>query len=497
MQPAPNQPPKNGLPTLRVLFLTAEAEPFIKVGGLGDVSGALPRALACLPPAEIGFNLDIILALPFHSAIQRDAFPVDRSISFSIPSTDGPIAGQAAVTRLDSIPVLLISGAPIPEDGPVYSMDTRADGDKFVFASLGALQAVRGMGWQPDVIHANDWHTAPAVYFVSIQRATDPFFRDLKTVLTIHNLPFIGVGTAPSMEKFGLPPVSGQGLPWWAEQLPLPVGLATADRIVTVSPGYSREILSPGHANGLESLLLSRKSRLSGILNGIDTESWNPAADPGINTRYDAFSLERRQSNKAFLQEVLTLPQQADIPLLAFIGRMDPQKGIDILIDSLHNMLDLEWQAVILGTGDETLEGRARDLEQASSGRLRAVLRYDNNLARQIYAGSDILVMPSRYEPCGLAQMIAMHYGCVPVAVAVGGLMDTIQRYPQDSNPTGFLVGKASPQSLAESLCQALEVFKDKTTWRGLQTNGMLKDFSWNQSARAYAQIYKLIEEEP
>jgi starch synthase len=481
---------------LKVLFLAAEADPLIKVGGLGDVSGSLPRALARLSGSNNEMELDILVAMPFHSGIKRDNLILGNPVPFVVKSTAGTIPGKAWPAEVGGVNFLLIAGPPVPAAGPVYSMDTQADGEKFTFAALGALEAVKVMGWQPTILHANDWHTAMAIYAALLRRDTDPFYRELRSILTIHNMPFIGVGTAPALEKFGLPPFKDAGLPWWAEQLPLPLGLASADRIVAVSPGYSQEILTPEYGNGLEGFLQTKREKISGILNGIDTESWNPKTDQAISVQYSHDSVDARSQNKASILKTLSLPENLDIPLMAFVGRMDPQKGVDLVIKSLPLVDGREWRAVILGTGDEKIEQEARELEQAYPDRVRAILRFDGVIARQLYAGSDILLMPSRYEPCGLAQMIAMRYGCIPLARNTGGLKDTIYPYPEHKCPTGFLFSDASPQALTAGIEETLDSYNNKNTWRMLQLNGMHQDFSWKCSALAYAKLYNHLWEE-
>jgi starch synthase len=251
-------------------------------------------------------------------------------------------------------------------------------------------------------------------------------------------------------------------------------------------------MLTPEYGSGLEMFLQIRQKDLSGILNGLDTDSWDPAADREIKTRFTVKTLNRREKNKTVLQRELDLPLDQEIPLIAMINRMDHQKGVDLVPDALRAVQDLVWQAVILGTGDHALEEDARQLDQELH-QVRSVIRYDGGLARRIYAGADLILIPSRYEPCGLTQMIAMRYGCVPLARATGGLRDTIEDYHHGKRPqsTGFLFDEASPWDLAECLKRALGVYKDKRRWRGLQRRGMKQDFSWQNSAETYLELYE------
>jgi starch synthase len=268
------------------------------------------------------------------------------------------------------------------------------------------------------------------------------------------------------------------------------MALATADAIVAVSPAYALELMTPEFGCGLQDFLRTRADALSGILNGLDLKLWDPRTDSALIANYDGASLERRAVNKAKLQSSLGLPVNSDVPLLAMITRMDPQKGVDIAIDGLRRTADQSWQAIILGTGIPYLESAARSLQDEMPERVCAEIRYDAQLSRQIYAGADILLMPSRYEPCGLAQMIAMRYGCVPVGRATGGLNDTIRGYTDAVSGTGFLFNEASPDAFANCLREALQVFGDRDRWLRLQHNGMSQDFSWENAAKQYQDLY-------
>jgi starch synthase len=279
------------------------------------------------------------------------------------------------------------------------------------------------------------------------------------------------------------------GLPEWANSKPLPLGLWAADAIVAVSPTYAREVLTPEYGCGLQDYLYSRRDSLNGILNGIDVDSFNPALDPAIGVNFGVPTLEKRSLNKTALQVRLGLPNDLKVPLLSVISRMDPQKGIDLIPKALRRLKELGWQAVILGTGDPKLEEAVRQLQAEFPDRIRAEFKYDPGLARQIYAGSDIFLMPSRYEPCGLSQMIAMRYGCVPIVSAVGGLKDTIYH-----KETGFIFEKPTAGRLATAIKKAFAVFSDPARWEAMQKAGMAQDFSWAVSARQYFQLYQRVK---
>ncbi len=473
---------------MRVMFLAAEAVPFFKVGGLGDVAGSLPRALKALRP-----DWDIRLVLPLHSTLDQKRFPLEPVAAFTVPHRNGPILAEAYTTPWD-LPVYFISGAPILLESGVYASHPSQDGPKYAFFALAALELARTLGWAPDLLHANDWHTAPAVYALALRRPHDAFWAHTRTVLTVHNLPFMGQGADPALQAFGLPPAPAEsGLPDWARTLPLPLGLWAADAITTVSPTYAREILTPEFGCGLEDFLRTRAERITGILNGLDTTAWDPAQDPEIPHPFTAANLSPRAGNRQALRDEVGLPHPPKpTPILGVVSRLDPQKGVDLLPEALTRLQGYPWQAVLLGSGDPAIAKAWQALEERFPDRVRVTLGYDPGLARRIYAGADMLLIPSRYEPCGLVQMMAMRYGCVPVACETGGLADTVLDYdlaPRRS--TGFLFPEATAKSLAFAVRRALAVFADSRRWQALQRRGMRRDFSWRASAQAYLRLYQ------
>ena len=509
-------------PPLRVLFLASEADPFVKVGGLGDVAGSLPPVIHHLThpgilslskdtagilssskdsPGILSLSkddalppVDIRLVIPYHSAINpraiSPAHPLQQVASFDLPHSNGPLRADIFQTALNGMTVYLVGGAPMRQNVPVYSSDLGFDGYKYVFFSLASLELARHLDWQPHLVHANDWHTAAALYAISLRRATDPFYAQAATVLSVHNLPYLGAAADASLHAFGLPPALDSSLPDWAIHIPLPLGLLAADRIVAVSPTYAQEIMTPDYGSGLHDFLRGRQDRVMGILNGLDIQRWNPAADGELIANYNAETLERRKANKVSLRDALSLdPERTGIaeetPLLVMITRMDRQKGVDLMLGALNQVLDLPWQAVILGTGQFEIEAMARDLEQNHPQRVRAVIRFDPILSRRLYAAGDMIVIPSRYEPCGLTQMIAMRYGCIPVARATGGLRDTIQ-----DGKTGYCFDEASPEALACTLRRALKAYQNQAGWQAMQQLGMQTDFSWERSAQEYIRLY-------
>jgi starch synthase len=470
--------------SLNVLFLAAEAEPFIKVGGLGDVAGSLPRFLRNLPPEVTnGLLPDVRLVLPMHPVLKSDARGLRSLQIFPLSYKNIELQVQVYTTTLDGLPVYFLDGPAVSASGSVYSSDPILDAEKYTFFALAALELTRQLDWKPSIVHANDWHTALACYALLLKR-WEGEFAGVSSILTVHNLPFMGPDVSEEIQAYGLMQVQ-TGLPEWANTKPLPLGLWAADAIVAVSPTYAREMLTPQYGCGLEDYLRARRDSLNGILNGIDDESFNPATDAAIASNYGIPTLERRPVNKNALQVRLGLPVDPAVPLFGVVSRMDPQKGIDLIPSALRRLQELPWQAVILGTGMPDLEESIRAFQAEFPDRVKAEFRYDDGLARQIYAGADVFLMPSRYEPCGLSQMIAMRYGCVPIVSAVGGLKDSI--FPEE---TGFVIEKPTSTRLANAVKKALLAYGDHERWEAMQKTGMSQDFSWRVSAKQYFQLY-------
>lgn len=483
-------------------------DPLVKIGGLGDVAGSLPPALRALKTylsadgKKLPIDIDIRLVIPFHGVINQQVYKPRQITSFSIQHKSSPIEAIAYQVDLNQLPVYLIAGEPLKPGAPVYSSDWGYDAHKYIFYSLAALELARQIDFQPHIVHANDWHTSAAIYWLSLNRGKDPFFSTTKTLLSVHNLPFLGVGGSIPMDSFFLPPAPEGILPEWARQLPLPLGLFSADWINTVSPTYGKEILTPEFGAGLEEFLKTRSASISGILNGIDSERWNPARDSALVAPFSVDTFDERQKNKAaLLKEVDFIKRtwkQADkrVPIFAMITRMDYQKGVDLVVGALEKFgrqKKNEWRAIILGTGLPELEEAARELEDHFPEKVRVIIKFDAPLSHRIYAGADALLMPSRYEPCGLAQMIAMRYGCIPIARATGGLADTIIDAGTASNDNGFLFQEATPEGLVSALRRALKHYQDQESWKALQKHGMLRDFSWNRSALDYVNLYEML----
>jgi len=471
---------------LKVLFLAAEAVPFAKVGGLADVAGALPKALRSL-------GHDVRLMIPRYGSIRSDQFQFEK-VGKSFPVPCGP--GEEYVhlirtTTEDGVPVYLVWDEKFfsPRER-VYGFDD--DPQRFTFFGRAVIAALPLLGWMPDVIHANDWHTAVVPTWLSYEGRYLPEYRHLTSLFTIHNLAYQGISgrlilTFARMEYVEHLDVEPPGQVNWMAQ-----GIANADLVSTVSPRYAQDILETEASAGLAPLLQERRDRLFGVLNGIDYDLWDPAADQHIPQRFDLSTLKMRAVNKAALQQEARLPVRPDVPLIGMVSRLDPVKGIDVLEPVLERVLAGDVQFVLLGTGQPEYHEMLEGLQARFPDKMRVFLRYDDPLARRIYAGCDIFLMPSRFEPCGLGQMIAMRYGAVPVVHRTGGLADTVTDYHErPDKATGFVFSPFAPEPCLDALERALGVFRDREAWTALQTRGMKADFSWRASAKKYVELYR------
>lgn len=484
---------------IRVLYLSAEAEPFARVGGLGDVAGALPKALHRLSGSrEFARRLDVRLVLPFYGSIKKSNYPVHLVAVYDVPTKRGPVSARVFETLYEDLPVYLIDGDPIHPDDPIYTENFRTDAEKFIFFSLASLQLPREINWHVDIIHANDWHSATAIHQLKRLRRKDAFYADVKGVISIHNLPFMGEGAKDALHLYQVSAARNPLMPAWSRLLPLPMGIDAADWILTVSPHYAQEILTPAFGCDLQDYLKTKLDHLSGILNGLDTDLWNPESDRWISSHFSLESLSNRAANKTALQNELNLPVDPRIPLLAFVGRMEVQKGADLALKALSSLPPRGWQAVILGTGKKDLEEEAFQLQAKFPDQVKVAMKFDTPLSHRIYAGADMLLMPSRYEPCGLAQMIAMRYGCIPIASATGGLVDSIINHTKDETGTGFLFDMDLPNGMHKAIQHAFDAFSNPVLWLEIQRKAMSRDFSWRYSALEYALLYeRLINRKP
>jgi starch synthase len=471
---------------MRILILAAEAAPFAKTGGLADVAGSLPKALA-------GLGHDVKVVMPAYAAIEhglnsrRWNLAVDPTL-LRVPVGGGLVPAGVLYTTLpgSDVPVYFIAERHLFNRPEIYGYPD--DAYRFAFFSRAALDLVIGAsGWRPDVVSVHDWHATPAIAWLATAGGADERYRGLPTVLTIHNLAHQGRTSRQALAYLGI------DSPRLIEEGPDEVnfmarGIFHATMITTVSPTYAGEILTPQYGERLDALLRYRHFDVHGILNGLDYDVWNPATDRHLAAPFDAGSLAARAANKRALQQRLGLPE-SDVPLVAMVSRLDAQKGVDITGHVAHLLLNAaagEAQFVVLGSGAAEYEEMFRHLASYHRDKMAAVLRYDAALAPLVYAGSDIFLMPSRFEPCGLGQMIAMRYGSVPVVRATGGLVDTV-----GEGQSGFLFSEYSVDAFWTALSRALAMYReDPGRWRALQRHGMAVDFTWTTSARGYQQVF-------
>jgi len=471
---------------LKILFLSAEAVPFAKVGGLADVAGALPKAIRAM-------GHDVRLMIPRYGTIRSNQFHMEKvGEPFLIPLGPGKEHVHLVKTTLYELPVYLIWNEQyFSSRDRVYGFED--DAQRFAVFGRAALAALKLLDWQPDVIHANDWHTGLVPAWLDTEGQRDPFYRDTATLFTIHNLTYQGIAgrlilTFAQMDYLKHLDVEQPGTVNWMAQ-----GIAHADLINTVSEQYAKEILLPDIGMGLAPLLKERKDRLFGVLNGIDYDEWNPATDPHILHHFDVETLDQRAVNKAALQQQARLPVQPDVPLVGMVSRLDYVKGMDLMEPVLEWLLaEGEVQFILLGTGQEEYHQMFERIQARYPTQMHAFLKFDDVLARRIYAGSDMFLMPSAVEPCGLGQMIAMRYGCVPVVRATGGLADTVSNYTtRNRKGIGFTFAKHTPKTCIRTLKRALKTYHNKKVWRKLQQRGMESDFSWAASAQEYVKLYQ------
>ena len=435
--------------------MAAESAPLVKVGGLGDVIGALPTALRAR-------GHDVRVVMPSYRGLDAPGAELLWS------GRERFVERLVEVRVLAPTPmILLVECAEAFDRDQVYGEPD--DGDRFALFARAVLAFLADYEWKPEIVHAHDWHAA----LVPILE------HDTPTVLTVHNLAFQGWREAAFARREGLGlDAGGDGINLLGR------GIANASAVTTVSPTYAREIRTPTGGMGLDGVL--RERGVTGIVNGIDTDMFNPATDRAITSPFDVGRLAARSANRTALLGRLGLADDGLVPVLGAVTRLFGQKGMDIVLDAAPALLQRGARLVVLGTGDPVLEERFRALAAANPQTVAAVLDFDVVLAQQIYAGSDLFLMPSRFEPCGLGQLIAMRYGSIPLARRTGGLADTVV-----PGQTGFLFDEASPEALVEAYDEALKVFHAKPRWRALQTRAMLADHSWDASAREYEELYE------
>lgn len=476
---------------MRVVMLTSEAQPWAKTGGLADVLGALPRALA-------DGGVEVTVVLPGHrEALERagDGLEALGRVWAPVSSRTEPVDVLAVVEA--AVPTVLLASPRYFDRPGLYGTrtgDYPDNAERYVVFCRAALEWLRVWPSPPHLLHAHDWQGGLGPAFLRGSAELYPELRYVRTVHTIHNLAYQGRFWAADWHLLNLDRrwFTSEWLEFWGDIGFLKAGLVFADAITTVSPRYAREIQTPERGEGLDGVLSARAARLHGITNGIDVHAWNPAADPALPARYGPDRLDGKARCKAALQADLGLRRSDATAVLAVITRLAAQKGIDLLLEVLPGVLEAEdAQLVVLGSGAAPLERALNALASRFRGRVAIRLGFDEALAHRIHAGADCFLMPSRYEPCGLAQMYAMRYGTVPIVHATGGLDDTVVEWDARRGAgTGFKFEPDTPEALHAAIDRALAARRDRAAWQRLQRNGMAVDFSWARSARAYRALY-------
>lgn len=470
---------------MKILFVTSEAAPFVRTGGLGDVAGALPKAFK-----KLGHDARVIL--PFYKEEIKDAFK--NNFRF-IGSTFVDLSWRRQYVGVyeaiyDGITYYFVDNEFYFKRKGLYGHFD--DGERFAYYSKAVLEAMQLIGFYPDVLHCNDWHTALTPVYLDVYYRFSENFRNIKTVFTIHNIEFQG--------KYGTE-ILGDivGLPEWANSLVMndgcvnymKGGIEAAAAVTTVSETYATEILDPFYAYGLNGILSERRFKLHGVVNGIDTDVYNPKTDKALFQNYTLRTVAKKTLNKKALCEMIDLGYDENRPLVAMITRLTEQKGMDLVAAVIDEIMRADIQMVVLGTGDWKYENMIKRVESQYPTKFRAILQFSSDIASKLYAASDMFLMPSKFEPCGLGQLIAMTYGSVPIVRETGGLKDTVVPYnPTDKTGVGFTFKTYNSYDMLDAVWRAYGMFFDKENWKAVVANAMKQNFGWDVSAKKYIDIY-------
>lgn len=469
---------------MKVVIAASEADPYAKTGGLADVTGSLQREL-------LGAGVDAVLILPLYDVVRNNF-----DLNYTGVSVMVPAGGKGYLSKIYSHG----KGAYFVECNEFFgrkelygtSLGGYEDNAfRFIFFSRAVLDAVTALGLSPDVIHANDWQTGLVPLYMKTLYMER--FGKTASLFTIHNLGYQGIFPAGVMPYTGLPPelFSPSGVEFYGQVNFLKAGMISATGVSTVSEGYAKEILTPEAGFGLDGVLRDRESDLTGIANGIDYGVWNPLKDDLLPASFGPSKpIGKAVCRRALIKEC-NLGGEAG-PVAAMVGRVSSQKGIDVFLESADELADLGIRVVVLGRGEAGLEAGLKDAAKRHQGKISLTIGYDDAFAHRIYAGADMLLMPSRYEPCGLSQMIALRYGTVPVASLTGGIADTVEDYDHlKGKGTGFLFSGHSARAFVECVKRALCVYGDRKSWAAISSAGMRKDFSWKASVGRYISLYR------
>jgi starch synthase len=474
-------------------MVASEAHPFAKTGGLAEVVGSLSDALA-----HIGHAVTIVL--PRYRRVDIEDTRA-RTIRIRIGWREQDVTFRIR-SAAEGVTVVFVDAPELFDREALYGIGNRDYDDnawRFAVLSRAALEFARSTEFRPSVIHAHDWQTGLVPVYQKMQLAKDPHVGSVPVVFTIHNLAFQGIFSATVVPTIGLgwEALNLQALEYWGQVSYLKGGVNFSEKVTTVSPGYAREIVQPELGFGFEGVLARRGADLVGILNGIDTTRWNPAADEYVPARFDASDLSGKKVAKRALLETVRLPADGaalDRPVIGLISRLTDQKGFDLVAAASADLLMLDVAWVMLGSGDRGYEELWRTLAARNPQTVSATIGFDERLAHLIEAGADMFLMPSRFEPCGLNQMYSLRYGTVPIVRATGGLDDTVQDVDESGSGTGFKFAEYSAGALVHAVMRALEAYRNPRLWKKIQQTGMRQDHSWDASAREYVKVYRAAE---
>ena len=474
---------------LKVAFVSSEATPFAKTGGLADVAGALPVALGDL-------GIETALFMPYYSEIGTGGVNTESTgLVVEVALGDRVVEGEIFTSKVGGVTVYLLK-CDIFFDRPHLYGPTSGEYfdnfERFTFFSRGVLEMMKAVKFKPDIIHCNDWQTGLIPAYLKDTYSKDKFFARSASLFTIHNLAFQGIFDAARFKETGLSTKlnSLDGLEFWGKISFLKAGINFADIITTVSESYCKEIQTEEFGCGLEGVLKLRKKDLFGVLNGVDYLVWDPAVDTLIPANYSSENTKSKALCKRALKERFSIDLPESAPVIGMVSRLTGQKGLDIIVESARELMKMDISMVVLGSGAKEYERFFLELEKSYPGRVGVEIGYDEELSHLIEAGSDIFLMPSYYEPCGLNQIYSLRYGTIPVVRAVGGLNDTIKDYAGGKG-NGFKFKKYSSRALLAKLRSALSLYKDRDAWGRLTRKVMKEDFSWAQSATQYRKLYR------
>lgn len=479
--------------SMNICIAASEVSPFAKTGGLADVAGALPKALRAL-------GHDVAIFMPRYQMVDAERFGLKPlGVTIEVPIAERVEKGVLLEGTLDGdVPVYFIENPSYFDRPHLYQTSNGEDypdnSERFVFFSRGVLAALKALGLKPDVLHCNDWQTGLIPVYVKTLCREDPHLGGVATVFSVHNLGYQGLFWHLDMPLTGLDwkLFTPDGIEFYGNINFLKAGLMFADVLNTVSRTYAKEIQTEEFGHGLDGVLRYRSDVLYGIVNGIDYGVWNPTSDPHIPNNYSPKDLKGKATCKKALQEELGLPTKPRSPLIGIVSRLATQKGFDLLVEAMEKLMALDLQLGILGSGEPAYHEALEKAAKRYPEKIGLKLGFDEGLAHRIEAGSDMFLMPSRYEPCGLNQLYSLKYGTIPIVRATGGLEDTIADYSEARGTgTGFKFRSYSAAAMLRTVQKACRVYSDRRAWRKLMERAMAQDFSWDASARAYEEIYR------